>query len=75
MAENFSGLSTHALLAEYTWLLNKHGQDAPEPALFLDLHKDNDELQNLAETARWLKKGIVDVQDYLRKEGDEFVVR
>jgi hypothetical protein len=49
---------TRGLLADYAELLNRHGADSPEAAEFIDAHKANTELMELADLARHLKKAL-----------------
>lgn len=70
MAHESHGKSTHSLLAEYIGLLNQFGPDATQPAMFLELHKCNEELMDLAETAEWLKRALL-LSDVRRDEADD----
>jgi len=48
--------SVHTLLGEFASLLNQHGIGSPEELAFVEQHKANAELVELANTARWLKE-------------------
>jgi len=46
------------LLADYAELLNRFGPDSEEAFGFLEEHKDNSELHELASISRMLKKAL-----------------